>query len=202
MGAEMRRHPCILGDPQQRDAKLEVAVSPLPWRGPKRGRKCYVTHAFLGIPNKGDLNWKWLPPPYLLRSPQEGGNATSPLHFRGSSTNGTKIIRGCLTLAFSGAHNGAEMRRHPCIPGDPQKGDQNQKWLPHRCLVEGPKGGGNATSPLHSSGSSTNGCKIRSGCLTLAFSWAQKRAEMLCHPCTLGDPQQTGAKSVEDASPL
>ena len=36
------------------------------------------------------------------------------------------------------------------------------------------------------------GNKIRSGCLTLAFLGAQKRAEMLRHPCILGDPQTKG----------
>ena len=44
--AEMLCHPCILRDPQQRGTKSEVATSPLPSRGPKRGRKCYVTPAF------------------------------------------------------------------------------------------------------------------------------------------------------------
>ena len=48
----------------------------------------------------------------------------------------------------------------------PNKGKQNQKWLPHPCLLGGPKQGGNATSPLHSRGSPTKGNKIRSGCLT------------------------------------
>ena len=33
--------------------KSEKATSPLPSRGPKRGRKCYVTPAFSGSPTKG-----------------------------------------------------------------------------------------------------------------------------------------------------
>ena len=41
--AEMLHHPCIRRDPQRRGTKSEVAASPLPSRGPKRGRKCYVT---------------------------------------------------------------------------------------------------------------------------------------------------------------
>ena len=36
------------------------------------------------------------------------------------------------------------------------------------------------------------GDKIRIGCLTLAFSGAQKRAEMLHNPCILGGLQQRG----------
>ena len=71
-----------------------------------------------------------------------------------------------------------------------------------------PKVGGNATLALHSRGSPTkgtneNGPKRGRECyITPAFSGvpkkgnnskrAQKRAEMLRHPCCLGDPQQRG----------
>ena len=166
---------------QQRGTKSEVAASPLPSRGPKRGRKHYVAPTFSGIPNKGEQNQKWSP------------------------TKGNKIRNGCLTPTFSGAQKRAEMLCHPCILGDPQqrgaklevvpnKGEQNQKWLPHPYLLGGPKEGGNTMSPPHSRESPTKGNKIRSGCLTPTFPGAQKRAEMLRHPCILGDPQQRGAK--------
>ena len=60
--AEMLRH---LGGPQRQGqgAKSEVAISSLPSRGAKSGRKCYVTHAFSGVPNakRGEQNQKWLP---------------------------------------------------------------------------------------------------------------------------------------------
>ena len=94
-------HPCLLGgpkegakatsrlhsrDPQQRGTKSEVAASSLSSRGHKKGRKCYVTPAFLGPPTKGN-----------------------------------KIKSGCLTPAFSGAHMGPEVLRHPCILKDPQR---------------------------------------------------------------------------------
>ena len=62
----MLHHPCILGDPQQRGTKSEVAASPLPSQGPKRGRKCCITLAFSGVPNIGEQNHKWLPHPCLL----------------------------------------------------------------------------------------------------------------------------------------
>ena len=42
------------------------------------------------------------------------------------------------------------MLRHVCILGIPNKGEQNQKWLPHPYLLGGTKRAGNATSPLHS----------------------------------------------------
>ena len=55
----------------------------------------------------------------------------------------------------------------PAFSGIPnaKRGGQNQKWSP------------------------TKGNKIRSGCLTIAFLGAQKRVEMLRHPCILGGPQ-------------
>ena len=123
----MLRHPCILEDPQQRGAKPEVATSALPSWGPKGGRKCYVTPTFLGIPNKGEQNHKWLLDPCLLGGPKEGGNAMSPLHSRGSPTpsagskttsgphQGEQIRSGYLTPAFSGAQKRAEMLRNPCV---------------------------------------------------------------------------------------
>ena len=36
---------------------------------------------------------------------------------------------------------------------------------------------------------------IRSGCLTPTFSGAQKRAEVLCHPCVLGGPLHKGRET-------
>ena len=64
------------------------------------------------------------------------------------------------------------MLRHPGILGDsqcqarraksevvPNKGERNVKWLPHPCLLGGPKEGGNATSPLHSRWSPNRGSK-------------------------------------------
>ena len=60
------------------------------------------------------------------------------------------------------------------------------------CLLGGPKEGGNPTSTHSLRDPQTKGDKIRIGCLTLAFSGAQKRAKMLHHPCSLGDPQTKG----------
>ena len=180
----MIHHPCILGGPQRQ----------------ARGGKSEV------LPHAGEKKQKWLPLPCLLRGPEEGGNATSPLHSRGSRTRSEgrnigsssqsrqkKIGSGCLTPTLLGAQKRAEMLRHPCIVGDPQrqarggklevvpnKGEQNWKWLPHPCLLGGPKEDGNAMSPLHSRGSPTPsaGRKIRSG------------------------PQQRGTKLEVAASPL
>ena len=113
----MLHHPYILEDPQHRGTKSEVAASPLPSRGPKRGRKCYITPAFSGVPNIGVQNHKWLPHPYLLGGPKEGGSATSPLRFRGSPNKGTKS---------KVAHKWAEMLYDPYVLGGPRKAVQ--KW--------------------------------------------------------------------------
>ena len=81
--------PCILGGPQRqaKRTKSEVATSPSPSRGPKRGLKCYVTRAFSGVPNtkRREQNQKWSP------------------------TKGNKIRSGYLTPAFSGAQKRTEM---------------------------------------------------------------------------------------------
>ena len=53
-----------------------MAASPLFCRGPKRGRKCYITPAFSGVPNakRREENEKWLPHPYFLGGLEEGGD--------------------------------------------------------------------------------------------------------------------------------
>ena len=114
------------------------------------------------FPNKGEQNQKWLPYPCLLGGPKEGGNATSPLHTRGSPNKGGQNQKWLVPPAFLGAHKWAEMLRHPCILGDPQKkGGGEQKWVPHPCLLGSPKKGGNATSPSHSWGSLAKGTKSK-----------------------------------------
>ena len=158
---------------------------------PTSRRKCYITPAFSGVPKVkrdkirigGAHKWaEMLHDPCILRGPQSqggqnqnrwgpqvGGNATSPLHSRGSPKSrrtkselvGPTSGRKCyITPAFSGvpkvkgdkiriggAHKWAERLHHPCILGAPQRqGGQNQNWW-------GPQVGGNATSPLHSRGS-------------------------------------------------
>ena len=37
--------------PNKRGKQRALAASPLPSRGPKTGRKCYLTPAFSGVPN-------------------------------------------------------------------------------------------------------------------------------------------------------
>ena len=189
----------IRSGPQQRGTKSEVAAPPLPSRGPKKGRKCYITTAFSGVTNKGEQNQKRLPHPCLLGGPKQGGNISI---LGGLQQRGTKSEKAISHLPSRGPKRGQKCYVTPAFSGIPNKGEQNHKWLPHPCLLGGPKEGGNATSPLHSEGSPTKGNKITSGYLTPAFSGAQKRAEMLRHPCILRDPQQRGTKSQVATSPL
>ena len=107
-------------------------------------------------------------------------------------TKRNKIRSGYLTLACRGPKRGRKCYIAPAFSGVLNKGEGNQKWLPHPCLLGGPKEGGNAMSPLHSRGSPTKGNKIKSGPLTLAFSGAPKRAEMLRKAYVLEDPQPSG----------
>ena len=127
-----------------------MASSPLPSQGPKRGQNCYITPAFSGILNDklGDkIRSRYLTLAFsgaqkkaeLLRNPCILGIPNAKL--------GDKIRSGYLTSAFSGAQMRSELLRNPCIIGDPhrQARGQNQKWLPHPCLLWGPKEGGIAT---------------------------------------------------------
>ena len=76
--AEMLHHPCIFGGPQQREqnqnSKPTPGVTMMHHTTKRRFKDC---PGFLN--GTGRLG------------PKEGGNATSPLHSRGSPTKGDKI---------------------------------------------------------------------------------------------------------------
>ena len=101
-----------------------MAPSPVPSRGPKRGRNCYITPAFSGVPcaKRADKLRIGHLTRGFLGGPKEGGIATYPLHSRGSPTprartkleratspvpsQRPKRGRNCyVTLAFSGVPN-------------------------------------------------------------------------------------------------
>ena len=157
-------------------------ASPLPSRGPQskgdKIRSGYLTPAFLEAQKRA----KMLHKPCILGDHQSKGD---------------KIRIGCLTPAFLEAQKRAEMLRHPCILRDPQtKGDKISGRLTPAFLGV-PKQSGSksvAASLLPSRGPQSKGDKIRSGYLTPAFLETQKRAEMVHHPCILGDPQTKGDK--------
>ena len=115
-----------------------MATSPLPSEGPKRGQNCYATAAFLGTPNAK-----------LGEKSKSGRNCCVTPAFLGvpNAKRGEKIRSDYPNLAFAGAQKKAELLHNPCILGDPQRQarGQNQKWLPHPCLLRGRKEGGIAT---------------------------------------------------------
>ena len=148
---ELPRKPRILGGSPTPSAgtKSEVAASPLPSRGPKRGWSCYAYRHCKGSPTKGKKSEAATSPLPSRGSPkpnagQESELGTSPLPSRGpkrgwacyatpafsrvpNAKRGDKIRSGCLALAFSGAQKRAKWRHNPCILGGPQQEGQKQK---------------------------------------------------------------------------
>ena len=126
--------------PQQRGRKSQVVASTLQSRGPERGRKCYVTPAFLGIPNgkHGGQNHKLLPHPCRLGGRKGCGNATCAVHSRGSPTPNTrsKTSSGpqqrrtksevvASTLPPRGPERGRKCYVTPAFSRIPNKGEQD-----------------------------------------------------------------------------
>ena len=138
--------PAFSGIPKEMGTKSELV-------GPTSGQKCYITPAFSGVPNKGDK---------IKVGPQVGGNATSPLHSRGSPMKGEQnqnwMPNPCL---LGGPQVGGNATSPLHSRGSPKKGGQNQNWMPNPCLLGGPQVGRNATSTLHSGGSPTKGTKSK-----------------------------------------
>ena len=86
--------------------------------GPKRGRKCYVTPAFSGVPNKGEQNQKSTPTlgVTMMHHATKRGFKDCPGFLNSTGRVGPKRGRKCdVTPAFSGV---------------PNKGEQNQKSTP------------------------------------------------------------------------
>ena len=103
-------------------------------------------------------------------------------------SRGPKRGQDCsVTPAFSGIPNAkrGEQKKSVVVPN---KGEQNQKWLPHPCLLGGPKEGGNARSPLHSRGSPTPSAGSKKSRM-VPNKWEQNQ-KWLPHPCLLGGPKE------------
>ena len=156
--------PAFSGVPKQRGTKSELAAS-APYLLPNRGRKRYVTLAFSGVPKQKETKSELLASnPYLLGGPKEGGNATSPVHPRGSPNkkgqnphwlphpyllggpkeggNATSPVHSWGCPALPGARKRAEMLRHPCILGVPQtKRDKIRVGCLNPLPSRGPKRG-------------------------------------------------------------
>ena len=137
--AEILCEPCSLRDPQQSD----VATTTLPSPEPKRGQKCYVTLAFSGVTNKGEQNQKGLPDPCLLRGLKDGGMLRHPciLGDPQCQAQGVETEVAGSPLPSRGPKRWRKHYVTPTFSGIRNKGEQNQKWLPHPCLLGGGKRG-------------------------------------------------------------
>ena len=130
------------GGGSHKETKSELVASPLPCRGPKRGRICYRTPAFSGVPNQKGTKSE-LPKPCLFGVPKEGGTATEPLCLSrmhnakrrknirigclhtcllgGPKSQGERIRIGCLSPALSGGQKRADLLRNPWMLGGHQR---------------------------------------------------------------------------------
>ena len=187
--AEVPHNPCILRDPQRRGQHRKWLPHRGLVKGPREGGSAVLPLHSRGVPKQGDK----IKNGYLRRAfsgPHKRRKCYVSPAFSGVPNKGGKIRSGCLTPAFSGAHRRTEVLRYTCILGGSPR--QNQKWLPHACLLGGPQEGISATLPLHSRGSPNKGDEMRNGCLSPIFAGAHKRAEVLRNPSIPGGPQQRG----------
>ena len=139
-------HPCLLGGPQVGG----VAPQPLRSKGfPTKGNKSrsgFLKPAISWTQKRAEL----LHNPYTLGDPQQ---------------RRTKSEVVALPLRSGGPTRGPKCYGTPMIFGMRNEGEQNQKWLPHPCLLRDPQVGRIATY----------------------FSGTHKWAELLRNPGILGD---------------
>ena len=141
----MLHHPCILGGPQQREQNQNSKPTPgvtmmhhatkrgfkdcpgflnsTRRLGPKRGRKCYITPAFSGVPNKGGQNQNSKPTPgvTMMHHATKRGFKDCPGFLNSTGRLGPKRGRKCyITPAFSGVPNkGNKIRTRNLRRGSP-----------------------------------------------------------------------------------
>ena len=129
----MLRHPCILGEPQQRGTKSEVAAPSLPCGGPKGGRKCYVIPTFSGVLG-GFLR-------SLSESVKKNRVLGKVLHhpLRGALLP-PLLLRGCRKALATGGGGEEEGQRPPANPSGP-------KPKPQTNLTNNPEPEPNPTTP-------------------------------------------------------
>ena len=117
--AELLRHPCLVGGPQQRGEKSKIATSALLFRGPANWRKCYVTLAFWGFPKRGVKNQKRLHLLCLLGGggPQKRGQKSKKATSTLPSVGPISLWNGYFTPEFSGVSRKGDKIRNVYIIG-------------------------------------------------------------------------------------
>ena len=193
---EVLRNPTLLGGGHQRGTKSEVAISPLPSPGPKRGRNCYVTLAFSRPPNKGDKIRSGYLTLAFLETRKMAGMLCNPWILGGPQQRGQN----------------QKWLPHPCVLGGPKRGCQKRAGLLRNlCAFSGvinkggkirngyltptfsgaqeraPKEGRIATYPLHSRGSPTKGTKSEVATSPLPSRWPKRGQDCYVTPIFLGN---------------
>ena len=151
--------------------------------------------AFSRVPNKGDkIRICYFIPSHSPGTQRGRCGYVTPL-LSGVPISGDKIGSGYLTPAFTGAYKGGggDCYITPASSVVPNKGEKSE-------LATSPPPSQRATSGRNCyvttafSGFTNKGDKFRIGCLTRVFLGGHKWAQLLCHTCFLGGPQQTGQK--------
>ena len=139
--ANLLPNPCILGGPQRQARGQNQKWLPHPCLPrDQRRAELYVTLTFSGVPNakRGNkIRSRYLTPTFR-GAPKRAKLLCNPWVLKTKRED--KIRSGYLTLAFPGVQKRAELLRNPFILMGPQcqAREQNQKWLPHPCLLRGP----------------------------------------------------------------
>ena len=131
-----------------------MGASPLPSRGPKSGRRCYITPAFSGVPNKGDkIRIGCLTPaflearkrvemphnPLILGGPQQRAQNQNGLphpYLLGGPKSGRKCY---ITRAFSGVPNKGHKFRMGCLTRAFWGAQKWAEMLHNPCILRGPQ---------------------------------------------------------------
>ena len=161
-----------------------MATSPLPSWVPTCGRKCYITSTYWGV-TKQKTKSEVAASPLPSRGPTCGQKCYVTPAFSGVPKQGHKSEVAASPLASQGATSPLRSRRSP------NKGRRSEMAAsPVPC--RGPTSGRKCYITPAFLGVPKHGDDIRSGYLTLAFSGAQKWAEVLRKPCILVGPQTRG----------
>ena len=176
-------NPYTLGGPQTKGDKIRSGCLTPAFSGAQKRVEVVRNPCILGGPRRKGEKSEVAASPLPSWGPTKGRKCYVTSAFsRGPKQGRDKIRIGCLNPAFAGPERGRKSYETPAFSGSPNKGGKNHIWLPHPCLVRGPKEGGSATKTLHSRGPQTKGDNIRIGCLTPAFLGAHKRVESLHNP--------------------
>ena len=174
----MPHNPSILGGPQTKGHKIKSGCLNPALSGAQKGAAVLRHPCILGGPQtKRDGIRTGCLTPVTLGAQKRAQVLRNPCILGDPQARG-HIISDRLTLALSRGQKRAKVLCNPCILVSTQQRGQNQKWLPHPYLLEGPKEGGSAMPPLHSRGSPNKGGQNH--------KWPP-------HPCLLRGPKAGGS---------